>query len=188
MSKTQKLAALAVILLGAGVIYSYGGFSLARLKERLTTKQVVSKLARDLRRDFGLNDAQAAGVIANLWWESGGFQQFQEINPIQTSRPGRELGGFGYAQWTGPRRRDFNAWVKKNDLDRFSYAANYGFLRHELRGKERGVLPALKGAQSAPYATAIFEEKFLRAGVPHLAKRQAISATVYEQIRKEGVA
>ena len=182
MSKTQKLAALAVILLGAGVIYSYGGFSLARLKERLTTKQVVRKLATDLRRDFGLNDAQAAGVIANLWFESAGFQAFQEINPV------RGRGGFGYAQWTASRRVLFEEWVKKNNLDKFSYAANYGFLRHELRGSERGVLPALKGAQSAPYATAIFEDKFLRAGTPHLKKRQAISVQVYEQISREGVA
>ncbi len=185
MSKTQKLAALAVILLGAGVIYSFGGFSVARLKDRLTTGAVVRRLATDLRRDFGLNNAQAAGVIANLWFESGGFQQFQEITPLISG----SRGGFGYAQWTGPRRRAFEAWADGNNLDRFSYAANYGFLRHELRNtSEKKVLPALKGAQSAPYAAAIFSKQFLRPGIPHLEKRQKLAADVYETIRKEGVA
>ena len=185
MNKTKKIAALAIILLGAGLIYSYGGFSVARIREALSTPAVIRKLNLDLQRDFGLNQAQAAGVIANLSFESGGFQQFQEITPLISG----SRGGFGYAQWTGPRRRDFEAWVSARDLSPYSYEANYGFLKHELANTaERRVIAKLKGAQSAVYAAQIFSETFLRPGIPHLRKRQELAARIYKTISNEGVA
>ena len=53
-----------------------------------------------LMRDLGLTDLQAAGLLGNLGHESGGFRQLQEVAPaVAGSR-----GGWGLAQWTGPRR------------------------------------------------------------------------------------
>jgi|GEM_PF-1993199 len=129
---------------------------------------VFSMLMSDLRRDFDLTDNQAAGIVGSLAHESGGFQNLQEIAPLV---PGSR-GGFGYAQWTGPRRRAFEEFVAANGLDPTSYEANYGFLVHELRNTPEGkVLDTLRSAVSADDATQIFTARFLRPGIVHLDSR-----------------
>lgn len=138
---------------------------------------IGAQLMHDLMRDFGLQKHQAAGVVGNLSHESGGFKSLQEIKPLI---PGSR-GGFGYAQWTGPRRRQFEAWVAARGLDPRSYAANYGFLKHELTNtEERRVLPRLRSAKTVDEATRIFSgssqrgnswDGFLRPGIPHMASR-----------------
>ncbi|MEN8950686.1 phage tail tip lysozyme [Planktotalea arctica] len=135
------------------------------------------QLMNDLMRDFGLQKHQAAGVVGNLDHESAGFKSLQEISPIVAG----SRGGWGYAQWTGPRRRQFEAWVQARGLDARSYAANYGFLKHELTStEEKRVLPKLRAARTVDDATRIFSgssqrgnswDGFLRPGIPHMASR-----------------
>lgn len=132
--------------------------------------QIGQQLMTDLMRDFGLTAAQAAGVVGNLDHESGGFKSLQEIDPtVEGSR-----GGYGYAQWTGPRRRAFEAWAAENGLDPASYEANYGFLKHELTDTPEGaVIEKLRGANSPDEAATVFSETFLRPGIPHMGSRVA---------------
>lgn len=134
----------------------------------LSGSSVGSRLMRDLQRDFGLTRYQAAGVVGNLDHESAGFASLQEINPLVDG----SRGGYGYAQWTGPRRRAFEAWAAQRGLSLASYEANYGFLKHELTNtSERAVLPPLRRARDVVEATIIFQNKFLRPGIPHTASR-----------------
>ena len=129
---------------------------------------IASRLMSDLQNDFGLSREQAAGVTGNLAHETGNFANLQEKNPLV---PGSR-GGFGYAQWTGPRRRQFEAWVQQNGLDPNSYAANYGFLKHELSNTPEGsVLDSLRHAQTPDDAARIVSNKFLRPGIPHMGSR-----------------
>lgn len=129
---------------------------------------IGGNLLSDLMRDFGLTRNQAAGVVGNLDHESGGFGSLQEIAPLV---PGSR-GGYGYAQWTGPRRREFEAWTKQQGLAPESYAANYGFLKHELTNTwEKKAIPALRNANSVDEATVIFQNEFLRPGIPHTNSR-----------------
>jgi hypothetical protein len=131
--------------------------------------EVGPKLVADLKRDFGLTDVQAASVVGNLAHESAGFGTMQEVKPLV---PGSR-GGFGYAQWTGPRRVAFEGWARSNGLDPTSYDANYGFLRHELANTGEGkVLADLRAAQDPQTATRIFSDQFLRPGVPGMGSRQ----------------
>lgn len=125
-------------------------------------------LAEQLMRDYGLSPAAAAGFAGNLAHESGNFKTLQEISPaVKGSR-----GGFGWAQWTGPRRRQFESWSATNNLDPASREANYGFLKHELSDTpEGGVLAALRGVDDVPTATKIVSDKFLRPGIPHMSSR-----------------
>ncbi|WP_455296464.1 phage tail tip lysozyme [Brucella pituitosa] len=125
-------------------------------------------LAQQLMQDFGLTPAAAAGFAGNLSHESGNFRQLQEISPlVKGSR-----GGFGWAQWTGPRRRQFEAWSKQNGLDPTSRDANYGFLKHELANTpEGGVLKSLQGINDPSQAAQIVSNKFLRPGIPHMNSR-----------------
>ena len=134
------------------------------------TMKVASQLKGDLMRDFKLNDTAATGIVASLAAESGGFKTLQELNP-QGGKNAR--GGYGYAQWTGPRRRQFEAWVADNNLDINSYEANYGFLKHELQGPEGRILADLNNAKDAREATTMFTgsaqsgKGFLRPGIPN---------------------
>jgi TP901 family phage tail tape measure protein len=122
----------------------------------------------DLMRDFGLTKEQAAGIVANLGHESAGFTAYQEGKPLV---PGSR-GGAGWAQWTGPRRRQFEAWAAAKGLDPRSDAANYGFLKHELNGSHAGALAAVRRENSAQGAMVAFENTFERAGVKNWASRQ----------------
>ncbi|MBO6675267.1 MAG: hypothetical protein JJ908_09355 [Rhizobiales bacterium] len=137
-----------------------GTFGLFRLK--------VPDIASDLMADFGLTLDQACGVLGNIGHECAGFRILQEIKPIV---PGSR-GGWGWCQWTGPRRRDFEAWCLANGFDNLSDdAANYGFLKHELETSEKHALQHLKGTGSLADATRSFMDKFERPGKKHFDSR-----------------
>lgn len=117
--------------------------------------------------DLRMSPEEAAGVMGSLWHESGGFKQMQEIKPVA----GR--GGYGWAQWTGPRRRQFEEFVRSNNLDPASDEANFQFLKHELTKTQEGrVLAPLKQAQSEAEASDTFTKVFERPGVPALSQRR----------------
>ncbi len=88
----------------------------------------AGELSTRLQRDFNLTPDQAAGLVGNLGYKSGG-----NLDPAahEKGQPA-DRGGIGWAQWTGPRRREFESWAAANNLDPKSSEANYGFLRHEL--------------------------------------------------------
>lgn len=88
----------------------------------------------DLIHDFGFTDFQAAAFPGNFAAESGHFNSLQELNPLVKG----SKGGLGHAQWTGPRRRAFEAWVKRKGLKVDSYEANYSYLFRELSGLQPG--------------------------------------------------
>lgn len=129
---------------------------------------VAPRLIGDLSKDFGLSPEQAAGVVGQLGHESAGFGTMQEVKPMI---PGSR-GGYGYAQWTGPRRKAFEAWSAENNLDPSSYEANYGFLSHELKNTPEGkVLESVRQAPDARSAGRAFTDEFLRPGIPGYGSR-----------------
>lgn len=130
-----------------------------------TFTQKSPGIMKRLMDDFGLTREQAAGVMGNLGHESGGLNVMQERNPTA----GR--GGWGWAQWTGPRRRAFEAWAAANGLDPSSDEANYGFLRHELRTSHRRAVNAVKQAGSVEEATVAFELAYEQAGIKNYPSR-----------------
>jgi len=120
-----------------------------------------------LVRDFGLDVESAAAVLGNLGHESGGLTAFQELAP--TAKGSR--GGFGWAQWTGPRRRQFEAYCARNKLDLKSDRANYGWLFVELKGGESGGITAVKRPGTLKQKVQAFELGFERSGVQNYASR-----------------
>lgn len=140
--------------------------------QQMDAGAIGSRLVQDLSRDFNLTPAQAAGVAGNLAHETGGFKHMQEIQPMI---PGSR-GGYGFAQWTGPRRKAFEAWTAENGLDPNSYEANYGFLAHELKNTPEGaVLGPLSQAQTPDQAAEVFSNQFLRPGIPNIGSRVAFA-------------
>lgn len=117
-----------------------------------------------LLREFPVLDVEdVCAVLGNIGGESGGFTLLQEQKPtVAGSR-----GGFGWCQWTGPRRRAFEAWCAQHGLDPSSDDANFGYLVHELRTSEKGAIVALRNAAGLRNKVVAFERGFERAGVPH---------------------
>jgi hypothetical protein len=122
-----------------------------------------------LMRDFALTVADAAAILGNLGHESGGFRLMQEIRPLI---PGSR-GGYGWAQWTGARRRQFEQWCAAHALDPASDSANMSFLTHELRTSQAAAVTAVKraplglGADALRAKVVAFELAFERAHPEH---------------------
>ena len=118
-----------------------------------------------LATDLGISKDQAAGVVGNLQAESG----LQAINEKRPLIPGSR-GGFGWAQWTGPRRTEFEAYAKEHNLDPKSDEANYGFLVQELKNDPK-LLAQIRGAKTAGEAARITEAGYERPTVSNAATR-----------------
>lgn len=101
----------------------------------------------------------ACAILGNIGHECGGFHLFQEQKPLV---PGSR-GGFGWAQWTGPRRKAFEAFCAERGYDLKSDQANFEYLVKELKTTEAAAMPALKKAIGLRNKVEAFERGFERA-------------------------
>lgn len=132
-----------------------------------------------LMRDFGLDQIGAAAICGNLGHESGGLASLQEISPtVKNSK-----GGYGWAQWTGPRRRDFFAYCDRNHLNPASDEANYKWLFLDLSGDYKNAIAAVKKAQGLEAKVQAFEQTFEKAGIKHYESRNLWAARALEAYR-----
>jgi hypothetical protein len=134
-------------------------------------RAVAPAYMRKLLSDFPALDGQgAAAIFGNLGHESLGFTKLQEMKPtVKGSR-----GGWGWAQWTGPRRKAFEAYCKRTGKDPASNDANYAYLFVELKGiegSEAGAIARVVAATGLQAKVEAFEKAFLRAGVKHYESR-----------------
>ena len=135
-------------------------------------------------RDFDLTPLDAAAVFGNAGYESLGFTELQEIKPVVRG----SRGGYGWFQWTGPRRIAFEQYCKRNGYKPESHDANYKFLFTELTGPEKKALPALRAAPTLRDKVIAFEETFERSGVKAYDKRYEwamFALTLLEDDEKE---
>jgi hypothetical protein len=140
-------------------------------------------LMHKLMGDFRISKLDAAAIAGNSGHESGGFTNLQEDRPtVKGSR-----GGYGWFQWTGPRRKAYEAYCARNNLNSASDEANYAWLWIELRGSEKKALDALRTAPTLKDKVIAFERSFERAGVKHYPSRikyaeialEAFDASIY---------
>jgi regulator of extracellular matrix RemA (YlzA/DUF370 family) len=119
-------------------------------------------------KDLNLDVLKVAGMYGNWGVECDQFRALQEYKPtVAGSR-----GGWGPPQWTGPRRRAFEAWADSHGFKRDDPEAFYLYTLIELRGPEKAALAALRKTKTLDTATTVFMEKFERPGVEHLAVRK----------------
>src|SRR4051794_30994903 len=97
-------------------------------------RQKAPGVMKKLMEEFDLEDFHAAGVLGNLGTECAGFHILHEIGQPEGK------GGYGWFQWTGPRRKSFFKWCGEQKLDWQSDEANYGYLSHELRTEYRSAI------------------------------------------------
>lgn len=120
----------------------------------------------------GLSEAQAKGIVANMIAESGLNPGVNEAAPVV---PGSR-GGYGLNQWTGPRRRAYEAFAADRGADLADWNTQLDFTLHELQTTEKGAYAALMAAGDPVSAARAYSERFLRPGVPHMDKRLAEAA------------
>lgn len=127
--------------------------------------EVMQRLQRDVP---GYSKEDYAAALGNLGHESMGFTAYQEGRP----RSGR--GGAGWAQWTGPRRRAFEAWAAKRGLDPRNDASSYAFLT-SMSGEGRQFRHALDETHRASGfrgKVVAFEQDYEGAGVKGYGSRE----------------
>jgi hypothetical protein len=104
-----------------------------------------------LQKDLNIKPIHAAAILGNLGFESGGFTQLHELG-----QPAGQ-GGYGAAQWTGPRHTQFFNWCAMHGgIDWKSDEANYGFLIHELQTTQAHSLEHLKTTNNLEAAVFTF--------------------------------
>jgi hypothetical protein len=148
---------------------------------RAKAGDVMANLQRDVP---GYSREDYAAALGNLGHESAGFTAYQEGNP----RSGR--GGAGWAQWTGPRRRQFEAWAAKRGLDPRDPATSYGYLTSPSgEGREfRKALDAAHRRQGLGNKVQAFEQSYERAGVKAYGSRTQYAEAALDARPTEDVA
>ncbi len=117
----------------------------------------------------GLAPAVAEGFAMNAADESGFNPGINEAAPtVAGSR-----GGFGLFQWTGPRRRELEAFAAQRGASVADPDLQLDFLMTELSGSERAAASSILGAQTAGEAGAAIVNDFLRPAESHRRSRAA---------------
>lgn len=114
-----------------------------------------------------LGDLDVAAIFGNAGHESRGLTDDQEDKPVVKG----SRGGANWMQWTGPRRRQLEAFAKGKKLDPNGDEAAFEFLVEELKGSEAKAIPPLLRAKTLNGKVEAFEKAFLRAGVKHYPSR-----------------
>lgn len=146
-------------------------------------EQKAPGIMRRLMGDFpALRLEDVAAIVGNLGHECGGFETLQEIKPtVAGSR-----GGYGWPQWTGSRRRAYEAYCKRTGKNPASDEANYAYLWIELsghEGTEKAAIGKTVGAATLQSKVIAFEMAFLRAGVKHYTSRKKYAALALDAYR-----
>ncbi|MGV3621889.1 MAG: phage tail tip lysozyme [Archangium sp.] len=102
----------------------------------------------------GWTKEQAAGIVANLIYESGG-----QLNHRQAQIGGGP--GYGLAQWENPRQADFRR-VMGVDIRESTFEQQLAFVQWELTNTESRAGNALRGATTAADAANVFLRQFER--------------------------
>ncbi len=129
-----------------------------------------------LMADFALQLDDVAAIVGNFGHESAGFTALQEIKPVVKG----SRGGYGWPMWTGPRRKAYEAYCKRNGLNPASDGANYAYVFVELTGEYAYAIAAVKKAVGLANKVKAFELAYERAGVKHYPSRNQWAAIALE--------
>ena len=122
----------------------------------------------------GLPEHVARGIVANLRDESGLRTDINEANPtVAGSR-----GGYGLAQWTGPRRRALENYAADRGQDPSDLDIQLDFLMNELNSTESAAYRRLLRASNASEAAVAFLNHFERPAERHRQSRELAYASL----------
>ena len=117
----------------------------------------------------GLPDHVADAFVMNFRDESGLNPGINEANPTV---PGSR-GGFGLAQWTGPRRVALERFAESQGKPASDMNVQLDFLVSELQGPEARAAKSIFSSADAPSAAQVIVRDFLRPAEEHKERRAA---------------
>lgn len=127
-------------------------------------------------------DLDAGAVFGNAGTESLGLTVLQEIHPVISG----SRGGLGWFQWTGPRRRAYEGYCARNNLDTQAPDTNYAYLFVELSGDYKPAVAKMVAAQGLNAKVLAFEKAYEGAGVPNINSRIHWAQLALDAYRKAG--
>lgn len=111
----------------------------------------------------------AEGITMNLRDESGLNPGINEAAPMVAG----SRGGYGLAQWTGPRRKALESAASQRGVAVDDPDFQLDFLVEELQGPEKQAWARVAQTSTAGDAAAAFATNFLRPAKQHLERRVA---------------
>ena len=135
--------------------------------------QSVAPLYNDLVQR-GFSPIHAAAIAGNFAHEAGPKGRIDYgINEIKPTVKGSR-GGYGAAQWTGPRRVGLEQFAKKNGLSVSDRETQMKYFDQERSGAEKGAFNRLQKTGDVNSATKSFMQNYERprASTANLANRQ----------------
>ena len=106
------------------------------------------------------------------------------FNRLHQNKKKEGSGGYGWAQWTGVRRKRFMTWVTNHGGNYIDDATNYAYLKQELTNDESSAIVALKKENTLEKAVVAFERHFERAGIKNYPKRNLAAKIALEEFHK----
>lgn len=148
----------------------YGGGRAPASKQspQLADPQMASSIRQGLI-DRGLPEHVADGFVVNFQDESGLNPGINEVQPLV---PGSR-GGFGLAQWTGPRRQALEAFAAERGTQVADLDTQLDFLMTELQGSESGAARHILSTKDSAAAADAVLRQFLRPAPEHVERRSA---------------
>lgn len=109
----------------------------------------------------GWSQEQAAGIVANLHWESGG---------LQTDAVGDGGKAFGIAQWHPDRQQNFQRIYGK-PIQQSTFQEQLSFVDWELNNSEKKAGNIIRNAKTAEEAAALTDQYYERSSGIHRKQR-----------------
>lgn len=121
----------------------------------------------------GFSDAGTAGIMANLYHESGYKSEQKQLG----GGPGR-----GLAQWEGPRFTALQKFSRERSKPWTDMQTQLDFIMHEMKTNHNSnFIEHFKSSTNAYNSAAKFENEFERPAVNHNAQRGATAKDIFSQ-------
>jgi len=117
----------------------------------------------------GLPEHVADGFTQNFQEESGLDSGINEVSPLVAG----SRGGFGLAQWTGPRRVALEKFAAEQGVSVSDENMQMDFLMQELQGSESNAANSILATKDASGAASAIATDFLRPSAKNLQNRLA---------------
>lgn len=152
-------------------------------------------LIKAFMAEYGLTAEQAAGPVGNFMREAAGtVTEAKKLPPdvnqgeVSGAPPNGSDLGYGWAQWSGPRKTAFVTFMRSKgyvtDRGNATDAADFAYLKKELDSPGYASTITELKKQSTPEDAAVsFEATFERAGVPALEDRKKFAREAYDDYK-----
>lgn len=119
-----------------------------------TGESKVDQATKYFMDKLGLSQSQAAGIVANLYYESGG------LNTNAFNSAGGGQGAYGLAQWRGGRLDGLRAFAASRGKREDDFETQLAWVVQELNTTHKDALSAIRASKTSDQATLAMLDKF----------------------------